>query len=90
MSEERANGNSSPLPCSAPWAGSLHHARGLCDDWGMIRDDCDNPIIRVCLPLSALSEDALSEHRRNETDPTQERVDYILAVLNGQNVGGEQ
>jgi len=83
MSEERANGNSSPLPCSAPWVGRLRHSRNLCDDWGCIRDEADDCILR--LPLPTYNEDVLNEHRRNKTDPTQKRVDYILAVLNGQN-----
>ena len=73
-----------------PWIGNLHHARRLCDDWGCIRDDADNLIIRVNLPTH--EENMLNEHRRNKTDPTQERVDAILAALNRPNnrVSGPQ
>ena len=66
-----------------PWIGQLHHARRLCDDWGCIRDEADQLIIRVNLPTH--DEGVLNEHRRNKTDPTQERVDAILTALNGPN-----
>ena len=76
--------NKPETPCSAPWAGKLHHARGgLYDDWGTIRDDNDELIIHVNLPTH--NKDVLNEHRRNKTDPTQERVNYILAALNEYN-----
>ena len=65
---------------SEHWVGHLHHSRKLCDDWGYIRDDADNLIIVVKRP--DLDEEELHEHRRNKTDPTQERVDAILAALN--------
>ena len=70
-----------------PWIGRLHHARRFCDDWGCIRDDADNLIIRVNLPTH--DESVLNEHRRNKTDPTQERVDLILAALDGPNAESE-
>jgi hypothetical protein len=65
------------------WIGNLHHARQLGDDWGWIRDDENNLIIIVQLPTH--DEGVLNEHRRNKTDPTQERVDAILTALNGPN-----
>ena len=74
--------------CSAPWQGKLHHASRLCDDCGCIRDEADDCIIRV--PLPTYDEAVLNEHRKNKTDPTQERVDYILAALNGQNAGSHR
>jgi len=64
-----------------PWTGRLHHARELCDDWGCIRDEAGTLIIRVNLPTH--DEGVLNEHRRNKTDPTQQRVDAILTALNG-------
>jgi hypothetical protein len=70
-------------PRVRPWTGQLRHARRLCDDWGCIRDEADKLIIRVNLPT--YDERVLNEHRRNKTDPTQERVDAILAALNGPN-----
>jgi hypothetical protein len=69
-----------PEPIVQPWVGNLRHARGLCDDWGYIRDEADNLIIRVNLPTH--DENVLAEHRRNKTDPTQKRVDAILSALN--------
>jgi hypothetical protein len=83
LEEKRASSCTSGLHCSAPWVGRLRHSRNLCDDWGCIRDKADDCIIRV--PLPTYDEDVLNEHRRNKTDPTQERVDYILAVLNRRN-----
>ncbi len=68
-------------PINQPWVGKLHHARRMCDDWGCIRDEADNLIIRVNFPNH--SESVLCKHRRNGTDPTQNRVDWILAALNG-------
>jgi len=70
-------------PLVRPWIGQLHHARGLCDDWGCIRDEAGTMIIRVNLPT--YDESVLNEHRRNKTDPTQERVDAILTSLNRPN-----
>jgi len=69
--------------CSVPWHGKLHHSRNLCDDWGCIRDEAGDLIIKLILPT--YDEDVLQKHRRNKTDPTQERVEYILAALNGHN-----
>ena len=63
-----------------PWTGKLRHARELCDDWGCIRDEAHNLIIRVNLPTH--DESVLNKHRRTKTDPTQERVDAILTALN--------
>ena len=77
-----AAGSSEPAG-SAPWAGKLRHARGLCDDWGCIRDEDGTLIIRVNLPT--YDEAVLNEHRRHKTDPTQERVDFILEKLNPPN-----
>ena len=73
---------------SAPWQGKLRHSRNLCDDWGCIRDEADDCIIRVQLPT--YDEAVLNVHRRNKTDPTQDRVDYILAALNGQNAQADR
>jgi len=70
-------------PIVRPWVGNLRHARGPCNDWGCIRDEADNLIIRVNLPTH--DENVLNEHRRNKTDPTQKRVDAILAALNRPN-----
>ena len=67
---------------TTPWTGKLHHARELCDDWGCIRDEAHNLIIRVSLPT--YDESRLNEHRKNKTDPTQERVDAILSALNNE------
>ena len=72
-------------PLVRPWIGQLHHARELCDDWGCIRDEAGTMIIRVNLPTH--DESVLNEHRRNKTDPTQGRVDAILAALNRPNPG---
>ncbi len=63
-----------------PWIGKLHHAKELCDDWGCIRDEAGRMIIRVNPPTH--DESVLNVHRRNRTDPTQERVDVILSALN--------
>jgi hypothetical protein len=70
-----------------PWIGNLHHARELGDDWGWIRDESGDLIIIVNFPTH--DEDVLNEHRRNKTDPTQERVDAILAALNRPNSAGQ-
>lgn len=66
-----------------PWTGKLHHARKLCDDWGCIRDESGDCIMRVSIPCR--QEDVLNQHRRKGTDPTQERVDSILNYINHAN-----
>ena len=68
---------------NAPWKGKLHHARSLCDDWGTIRDEGGEMIMSVNLPTQ--DDAVLNEHRRAKTDPTQSRVDAILAALNTPN-----
>ena len=80
--------HSSPTPGSAPWVGKLRHSRDLCDDWGYIRDETNAIIMVVKSPT--FDEDQLNKHRREKTDPTQERVDAILAALNPQNVEDSQ
>jgi hypothetical protein len=62
-----------------PWQGKLSHSRGPSDDWGTIRDERQNPIIRV--PIT-LDEKKLVEHRRAGTDPAQQIVDEILNRIN--------
>jgi hypothetical protein len=64
-----------------PWVGKLHHDREEFADWGWIRDEAGALIMIVHLPFSPHSPQA-DEHRRNKTDPTQPRVDAILALLN--------
>lgn len=66
-----------------PWVGKLRHARGLCDDWGCIRDESGKMVLQV--NCSWLLEKDLYRHRKKCTDPTQPVVDYLLAVLNGPN-----
>lgn len=62
-----------------PWVGQLIHARGLCDDWGTIRDETGKTILTVnCGHIPAKD---LCQHRREETDPTQATVDFILRAL---------
>ena len=63
-----------------PWVGKLHHARGLCDGWGCIRDDSGKMVIQV--NCGWMLEKDLYQHRKNETDPTQPAVDYLMEVLN--------
>lgn len=62
-----------------PWHGKLSHSRGPSDDWGTIRDERQNAIIRV--PIT-LDEEKLVEHRRAGTDPAQQIVDEILNRIN--------
>ena len=62
-----------------PWQGKLYHSRGSSDDWGTIRDERHDAIIRV--PIT-LDEEKLVQHRRAGTDPTQQIVDEILNRLN--------
>ena len=62
-----------------PWQGKLSHSRGPSDDWGTIRDERQNAIIRV--PIT-LDEEKLVEHRRAGTDPAQQIVDEILNRIN--------
>jgi hypothetical protein len=68
-----------------PWKGKLHHSRKPGDDWGRIRDE-DGDLI-ICLVLPTDDENELAKHRRKKTDPTQERVDYIVNILNQRNAG---
>jgi len=65
-----------------PWVGKLYHAKREEDDWGYIRDDAGDLIIRIEIPLDGNDLDTLHDHRMYNTDPTQERVDAILALLN--------
>jgi len=69
-----------------PWVGKLYHSKTDEDDWGMIRDESEDVIIRVKIPPALLNQDTLHEHRLNNTDPTQERVDAILALLNREDI----
>ena len=66
-----------------PWVGKLRHSRGLCDDWGCIRDESGKIVLHV--NSSHVLEKDLYQHRKNETDPTQPVVDYLLSVLNAPN-----
>jgi len=66
------------------WVGKLWHDRGPYSDWGWIRDDAGNLIFIVRSQCGDYSDEA-AEHRRNKTDPTQPRVDALIAALNGQN-----
>lgn len=47
-------------------------------DWGWIRDADDNMIAVASLPLGV----DMEKHRREKTDPTQERVDCIIRAVN--------
>jgi len=67
-----------------PWKGKLYHDRELHADWGWIRDEDGHLIMKVLLPI--LTEAQILEHRKNKTDPCQERVDAILAAINGTDV----
>ena len=83
-----ATNESKELGCDSlvrPWVGKLRHSRELIDDWGWLRDEAGTCIIMVRIPPDQNNADSLSDHRRNGTDPTQERVDAILALLNGPN-----
>lgn len=62
----------------APWVGKLRHDREEFADWGWIRDETGALIMTVKTPHSIEAD----EHRRNKTDPTQPRVDAILASVN--------
>jgi hypothetical protein len=62
-----------------PWQGKLYHSRGSSDDWGTIRDERHDAIIRV--PIT-LDEKKLVEHRRAGTDPSQQIVNEILNRIN--------
>ncbi len=70
-------------PIVRPWVGNLHHAGELCDDWGCLRDETGERILTISIPDH--SDAALQVHRSNDTDPTQEIVDYLLAALNQPN-----
>lgn len=71
----------SPNALVPPWVGKLRHSRGLCDDWGCIRDESGQMVLKV--NCSWVLEKDLYRHRKNGTDPTQPVVDYLLAMLNG-------
>jgi hypothetical protein len=64
------------------WEGKLWHDRGPYSDWGWIRDEAGNLIFIVRSQCGDYSDEA-AEHRRNKTDPTQPRVDALLAAING-------
>lgn len=66
------------------WVGKLTHDRSDCADWGWLRDENGDLIIIVKAP-PATHEDE-DHHRRAGTDPTQKRVDSVLARINGQNI----
>jgi hypothetical protein len=63
------------------WEGKLWHDRGPYSDWGWIRDEAGNLIFIARSQCGDYSDEA-AEHRRNKTDPTQPRVDALLAALN--------
>ena len=63
------------------WKGKLHQDTGEFRDWGWIRDEAGALIFRAELPFSSHSPES-AEHRKNGTDPTQARVDALLAALN--------
>lgn len=81
--EVERNKTSRPTPDiespAKPWQGKLSHSRGPSDDWGTIRDERQNALIRV--PIT-LDEEKLVEHRRAGTDPAQQIVDEILNRIN--------
>jgi hypothetical protein len=85
FSNEEVGGNKMNRPTpdiespEKPWQGKLSHSRGPSDDWGTIRDERQNAIIRV--PIT-LDEEKLVEHRRAGTDPAQQIVDEILNRIN--------
>jgi hypothetical protein len=68
--------------CSG-WVGKLTHDRSGWSDWGWLRDEMNDLIIIVKAP--PMDEEEVNKHRRAGTDPTQARVDAILAAINGQN-----
>ena len=82
-------------PIVVPWVGKLRHDREKFADWGWIRDETGELIVKVPIPL-CLSEEDLQKYRREKIDPTQARVDALLNALNGHNdlahgtAGGEQ
>ncbi len=47
-------------------------------DWGWIRDADGKMIAVASLPMGV----DMEKHRREKTDPTQERVDYIIRAVN--------
>lgn len=62
-----------------PWVGKLYHAKTDEDGWGHIRDETGRLIICVQVPPD---KNDFHTYRMYNTDPTQERVDAILALLN--------
>ncbi len=81
MSDDAKAG--SPNVQVRPWVGKLRHSRGLCDDWGCIRDESGKIVLQV--NCSRVPEKDLYHHRKKGTDPTQPVVDYLLSVLNAPN-----
>lgn len=78
--EERTEAVSeSPLACG--WVGKLTHDRSQYADWGWLRDESGELVAIVKMPF--MEDEELHQHRRNGTDPTQGRVDAILAALYG-------
>jgi hypothetical protein len=69
-------------PCSG-WVGKLHHDRDEFADWGWLRDEAGELIIIVKVP--PMDDEEINKHRRAGTDPAQDRVDAVLAAINGQN-----
>ena len=63
-----------------PWKGNLYHAKKQGDDWGCIRDQDENCILRV--QIQNYDKDVLNKHRKNKTDPTQPIIDHVLNKLN--------
>ena len=70
------------------WQGKLSHAKEDC--WGCIRDEAGDRIITVSIPDRNDDDAVLASHRRNETDPTQCRIDAILDGLNSHHALVEQ
>ena len=60
-----------------PWKGKLRHAPE--SDWGFIRDESGDLVAIVRRNLSDMQE---AVARLEKRDPTQDRVDYIIAACN--------
>jgi len=80
--ESVASGPSDATACSG-WVGKLVHDRSGYADWGWLRDE-DGDLIIIVKPPPMTEEDE-NRHRRAGTDPSQARVDAVLAAINGQN-----
>ena len=81
-----ACGSLAAMPCSG-WVGRLSHDRSKHADWGWLRDESGELIVIVKMPF--MEDEELHEHRRNGTDPAQERVDAILSALYVQNASDQ-